>query len=116
MGHVNLPTPVALAGAGICALGGYLLGVLVGPETAAQATATVVSFDGGSSRLCLRGRGVDPHVETVHDGVLCGTWRRTDNVRTPQAGDAFRFVTLSPDSGSGHTPVTLIYGDVVAGR
>ena len=45
MGNVNLPTPVALAGGAICVLGGYLLGVLAGPDTTSRTTADVVSYD-----------------------------------------------------------------------
>ena len=47
MGNVNLPTPVALAGGAICLLGGYLVGVLAGPDTASRTTATVASYDDG---------------------------------------------------------------------
>lgn len=117
MGNVNLPTPVALAGGAICVLGGYLLGVLAGPGSTNQTTATVVSYDAGTERLCLEGDGVKAQEGTVDNGVLCGTWRRTDGLRTPKRGDVFRFVSLSPKSDGGHAPVTLIYGDVVpAGR
>jgi hypothetical protein len=118
MGNVNLPTPVALAGGAICVLGGYLLGVLAGPGSTNQTTATVVSYDAATERLCLKGDGVTAQQATggsVDDGVLCGTWRRTDAVRLPQVGDVFRFVSLSPASDGGHAPVTLIYGDVVPG-
>jgi hypothetical protein len=114
MGNVNMPTPVALAGGAICVLGGYLLGVLAGPGSGQQSTATVVSYDAGSSRLCLQGDGVSEEDGTVKNGVLCGTWRRTDGATAPQAGDEFRFVSLSPKTGQGHRPVTWIYGDVVA--
>ena len=118
MGNVNLPTPVALAGGAICVLGGYLLGVLAGPGSTNQTTATVVSYDAGTERLCLEGDGVTAQKAaggTVDNGVLCGTWRGTDAVRTPHKGDVFRFVSLSPRSDGGHAPVTLIYGDVVPG-
>jgi hypothetical protein len=50
----------------------------------------------------------------VTNGVLCGSWRRTDGESTPHAGDQFRFVSVSPQTGDAHQPVTWIYGDVVA--
>jgi len=109
MGNVNLPTPVALAGGAICVLGGYLLGMVAGPDQSAQSTATVASYDDAAHRLCLTGKGVD--------GTLCGTWRRNPGAAAPAPGDTFRFVTMSPGSGGagdGHAAVTLIYGDVVA--
>jgi hypothetical protein len=114
MGNVNMPTPVALAGGAICVLGGYLLGVLAGPASGQQTTATVVSYDGGSHRLCLEGDGVSGQDGRVVNGVLCGNWRITDGATVPKPGDEFKFVSLSPNSGDGHTPVTWIYGDVVS--
>ncbi|MGN6129695.1 MAG: hypothetical protein ACTHOK_05070 [Nocardioidaceae bacterium] len=111
MGNVNLPTPVALAGGAICVLGGYLLGIVAGPDTAPRSTATVVSFDAGSDRLCLTGDGVA--ASGSKDGRLCGTWRRADNPSTPSPGDRFRFVTLQPAPEPGHHAVTWIYGDVL---
>ena len=113
MGNVNLPTPVALAGGAICVLGGYLLGAVAGPDAAGQSTATVVSYDAGTGRLCLRGDGIDGQEGKVVDGRLCGTWRRTSGSAAPDPGDRFRFVSLSPGSVDGHQPVTQIYGDVV---
>ncbi|MGZ4437200.1 MAG: hypothetical protein ACXVWU_03415 [Nocardioides sp.] len=113
MGNVNLPTPVALAGGAICVLGGYLLGVVAGPDRADPRTATVASYDAGAARLCLEGGAVSGDAATK-DGVLCGTWRPTAGSATPHAGDAFRFVTMSPGGADGHASVTLIYGDVVA--
>lgn len=118
MGNVNLPTPVALAGAGLCVLGGYLLGVLAGPDTVSRTTATVTSFEEASSRLCLTGDGIEGQEGDVEGGVLCGTWRRTSaTTADPQPGDAFRFVSLSVgpggDAPEGQRPTTVIYGDVV---
>ena len=113
MGNVNLPTPVALAGGAICVLGGYLLGVVAGPDATSQATATVASYDAGSGRLCLEGDGVKSQEGKVQDGQLCGTWQRTTGAETPRKGDGFRFVSLSTDGADGHGPVTQIYGDVV---
>ncbi len=111
MGNVNLPTPVALAGGAICALGGYLLGVVAGPDKAPQATATVVTYDAGSERICLAGDGVAGH--GAKDGRLCGTWHRTDGAPTPREGDRFQSVTLRPDPEPGHHAVNWIYGDVL---
>ena len=118
MGHVNLPTPVALAGGALCALGGYLLGVVAGPDTAERTTAVVESFDAATNELCLSGDGVEGQEGVVDDGVLCGTWRRTSGATAePKAGDTFRFVTLSTGPGDeapeGQRATTVIYGDVV---
>ena len=76
MRNVNLPTPVALAGGAICLLGGYLLGVLAGPDTESPTTATVASFDAGSDQLCLSGDGITGQDGLDDQGRLCGTWRR----------------------------------------
>jgi hypothetical protein len=119
MGNVNLPTPVALAGGAICVLGGYLLGVVVGPDTASRTTAVVASYDAPTSRLCLEGDGIKGQEGVVEDGELCGTWRRTEGDQsTPRPGDVFRFVSLSVgDAGEtgpeGQQPTTVIYGDLV---
>ena len=115
MRNVNLPTPVALAGGAICVLGGYLLGVLAGPDTETPTTATVASFDDGSDQLCLSGDGITGQDGLDAQGRLCGTWRRPDSSDTPRAGDRFRFVTLHGGStaSDGDQPVTVIYGDVV---
>lgn len=117
MGNVNLPTPVALSAGALCVLGGYLLGVVVGTDTAARTTATVRSYDADASRLCLEGDGVEAQEGMVVDGVLCGTWRRTQGSRTvPAEGDEFRFVAVSPeavDRPEGQARTTVIYGDVV---
>lgn len=119
MGNVNLPTPVALAGGAICVLSGYLLGVLAGPATVSRTTAIVASYDSSTSRLCLEGDGIEGQEGVVEDGLLCGTWRRTQGDQTqPSKGDAFRFVSLSvgdaDDTGpEGQQPTTVIYGDLV---
>ena len=117
MGNVNLPTPVALAGGAICLLGGYLVGVLAGPETASRATATVASYDSGTGRLCLDGNGVQDQAGLDKDGELFGTWRRAGSTSTPRDGEKFRFVTVSTggtgDAASGDGPVIVIYGDVL---
>ena len=58
MANVTMPTPVALAGGALCLLGGYLVGVVAGPDTEDTDTATVVSYDADSDRLCLTGEAV----------------------------------------------------------
>jgi hypothetical protein len=116
MGNVNLPMPVALAGGAICILGGYVLGVVAGPDTTSRTTAIVESYDAGTGRLCLGGDGIKGQEGTVVDGQLCGTWRRASGVGTPHKGDQFRFVSLaggSGDSSAEHPGPVLIYGDVV---
>ena len=72
MGNVNLPTPVALAGGAICLLGGYLVGVLAGPDTASRATATVASYDSGTGRLCLGGDGVQGQAASTRTASCAG--------------------------------------------
>ncbi len=117
MGNVTLPTPVALAGGAICILGGYLLGVVAGPDAPGQTTATVESFDSGNGELCL---SVDAGQEAAsEDGSICGTWRRTEGSKSrPEPGDQFRFVAVDvgppPEGEAGaDRPSTVIYGDVV---
>lgn len=113
MGNVSLPTPVALTGGAICLLGGYLVGVLTGPDTTSRTTATVVSYGTGSGELCLTGDEVKEQEGAVGDRV-CGTWRRAGKSTPPRKGDRFRFVTLSGGgSGDDQKPAVVIYGDVV---
>jgi hypothetical protein len=112
MGNVTLPTPVAVAAAALCLLGGYLVGVVAGPGENETATAEVESYHASDGRLCLRGDAV-ADLEGADDGVLCGTWRRTQGAVTPHAGDEFTFVTLTSSAGGeGGERVTYIYGDV----
>ena len=118
MGNLTLPTPVAVAGAAICVLGGYLLGSLAGPGSSELSTATVASYDRSDSRLCLTGEGVEGR-EGAEDGELCGTWRRTEGSPAPVEGDRFRFLSMTfheggADAPAGERPVTVIYGDVVS--
>jgi hypothetical protein len=110
MANVNLPAPVALAGAALCALGGYLVGVVAGPDTTSRTTAEVVSYDRDSHELCLTGDAVADVPET-EDGRLCGTWRSAQPNPAPREGDRFRFVVMSSE-GQGEVS-TFIYGDVV---
>jgi hypothetical protein len=119
MGNVTLPTPVALAGGGICILGGYLLGVVAGPDTPSRTTATVASYDDRDGRLCLSGDTVADQEGVGDNGLLCGTWRRSvGDSDLPEEGDEFRFVSVvvdQPPAGeeNGEGPFTMIYGDVV---
>jgi hypothetical protein len=124
MGNVNLPTPVALAGAALCLLAGYLLGVVAGPDTPSQTSAEVASYDPGNGRLCLRGDTISGHAGVGASGELCGTWRRTlgsgsgSGSRLPEPGDDFRFVSVLADRPPGEQdparePTVVIYGEVV---
>ncbi|MGH3329808.1 MAG: hypothetical protein ACRDPJ_00765 [Nocardioidaceae bacterium] len=118
MGNVTLPTPVALAGGAICILGGYLLGVVAGPDTPSRETATVDSYDEDSGELCLTGDTIEDQEGAV-GARLCGTWRRTEgSASTPRAGQEFRFVSVVVDQPDEETHAdpgssTIIYGDVV---
>jgi hypothetical protein len=112
MGNLTLPTPVALAGGALCALGGFVVGVVAGPDTTQRTTAEVASFDPGTEELCLRGEAV-AELPATEDGELCGTWRHTSSAHRPREGDQFRFVTMRSAEGEGERPVTYIYGDVV---
>lgn len=112
MANVTMPTPVALAGGALCLLGGYLVGVVAGPDTEDTDTATVVSYDADSDRLCLTGEAVAGETDAPEE-ELCGQWRRIDGGPDPREGDQFRFATLSSDPGDAGDVTTLIYGDVV---
>lgn len=118
MGNVNLPTPVALAGGAICILGGYLLGVVLPPDAPSRSTATVDSYDNSSRDLCLTSDTIGDQGDVTDDGLLCGTWRRSQGSSIPEPGDQFRFVSMVVDASrkgeaGGAGPVTVIYGDVV---
>ena len=111
MGNVNMPAPVAVAGGALCLLGGYLIGVVAGPDTTSRTTADVVSYDPDDRELCLGGGAVSELPE-AEGGVLCGTWQRTSGARTPVEGDDFRFVTMTSQDGGSDETVVFIYGDV----
>ncbi|QNN52470.1 hypothetical protein [Nocardioides mesophilus] len=117
MGNVNLPTPVAVAGAAICLLAGYLIGMVTGSDAPTRSTGEVVSYDGATSELCLGGEGVQEQEGAIVDGVLCGTWRRpAGSSRLPEKGESFRFVSLSAgdaEGPQGQRAATVIYGEVV---
>lgn len=119
MGNVTLPTPVALAGGAFCILGGYLLGVVAGPDTPGRTTAVVDSYDERTGRLCLSGESVIDQAGVTEEGQLCGTWRRSvGDEGLPEPGDEFRFVSVvadqpPPGEDDEDGPFTMIYGDVV---
>lgn len=119
MGNVNMPTPVAVSAGVFCVLGGYLLGVIAGPDKPERTTATVESFDADSGDLCLAGNSIEDQEGVTREGVLCGKWRRTQGADTdPTPGDEFRFVSVVLDMSAKadqeeSTPVTVIYGDLV---
>jgi hypothetical protein len=110
MANVNLPVPVAFAGAALCAMGGYLIGVVAGPDTTSRTTAEVLSYDRDSRELCLTGDAV-ADLPQAGDGRLCGTWRSAQRNAAPRPGDQFRFVVMA-SKGQGEVS-TFIYGDVV---
>ena len=110
--NVNLPTPVVLAGAGLCLLGGYLIGVVVGPEGPDRATGVVESYDSGTRKLCLSGDSVEDQ-DGAEDGVLCGIWQRAAGSQAPREGDRFRFVSKVSRGQSGpDDDRVLIFGEV----
>ena len=105
-----MPAPVAVAGAALCVLGGYLVGVVAGPDTTSRTTAQVASYDASSHELCLTGEAV-AELPEAEDGMLCGTWRSAQRDAVARKGDEFRFVVMS-SKGDGEV-TTFIYGDVV---
>jgi hypothetical protein len=118
VGNVNLPTPVVIAGGALCLLGGYLIGVVAGPDTPDRTTGVVESYDSRTQKLCLSGDAVSQQEGADKDGVLCGAWQRSPGATTPHSGDNFRFVTkhTAQDPSGTDTNVddqVLIYGDVV---
>lgn len=115
MGNVTLPTPVFVAAGAFSLLAGYLVGAVAGPDSPQRTTATVVSFERSSSRLCLEGDSVEKEDATDEDGVLCGTWSHSAGAIVPKKGDRFRFVTMDTSGVKGSEPraETVIYGTVV---
>lgn len=115
MGNVTLPTPVFVAGGAFCLLAGYLVGAVAGPDTPQRTTATVVSFERSTSKLCIEGKSVEDEDAADEDGVLCGTWSHTADAAVPKKGDRFRFVTMDTSGVKGSEPrdATIIYGTVV---
>jgi hypothetical protein len=115
VGNVTLPTPVFLAGGALCLLAGYLVGSVVGPDTPDRTTGEVVSYQPGTSRLCLKGDAIADQEGVDADGKLCGTLRRTPNATLPTKGDNFRFVSVrtSGEVNGKTQQQVVIYGDVV---
>jgi hypothetical protein len=117
--NVNLPTPVVIAGGALCLLGGYLVGVVAGPDTPDRTTGVVESYDSKTQELCLSGDAVSADADANEDGLLCGAWQRSPGSTTPHSGDNFRFVTKrtaqdpSGTDGGDDDAQVLIYGDVV---
>lgn len=114
MGNVTLPTPVFAAGGALCLLAGYLAGAIVTSGAGDATTATVVSYDTATSKLCLEGDAVKEQKGADDEGRLCGTLRHTLNARTPAKGDDFRFFsTRTTGKVKGKTEQQIvIYGDV----
>lgn len=115
VGNVTLPTPVFVAGGAFCLLAGYLVGAVAGPDTPQRTTATVVSFEESTSKLCLSGDSVKNDKGADANGVLCGTWSHSAGVTMPRTGDKFRFVTMDTSGVKGSRPrdLVVIYGTVV---
>lgn len=116
MGNIHMPTSVAFAGGALCILGGYLVGVVAGPETTGTNTALVDSYDLAEDLLCLRGESIMALAEDATSEVLCGTWQRpqrTPRSQLPAPGDEFRFVTVTTRNDEDDESATYIYGDVV---
>lgn len=112
MSNVNLPTPVAVAAGVLCLLGGYLVGVVLGPDTPSRTTAQVESYDSVTGELCLVGDAIYDQGVKIKNGDLCGTWLRSSGSITPVEGDSFRFVAIV-NKDSGQSPSVTFYGDVV---
>jgi hypothetical protein len=111
--NVTMPTSVTVAGGALCVLAGYLVGYVVSPDTPSRTTASVVSFDSATQRLCLEGDGVKGQPGAGTDGRLCGVWRRAPRSPVPQQGDRFRFVAISSSGEAGHARQVALYGSVV---
>jgi hypothetical protein len=111
---VNAPLPLVLAGAGVCLLAGFLVGVVAGPESPAASEALVSSYDPATRQLCLEGEQV-AELAGADGDQLCGVWNKGAGSHGPRVGDRFRFLTLQTDSdpGADQPGGVLIYGDVV---
>lgn len=94
-------------------LGGYLVGVVAGPDTPDRTTGVVDSYNASTRELCLTGEGVE-ELEGAEDGSLCGVWQRAAASSTvPQEGDRFRFVSkLSPGQSGDDDDRVLLFGEV----
>lgn len=103
-----------LAGGAGCLLVGYFVGYLAAPDAPDRTTASVVSFDTSTARLCLGGDAVKDQTGVDKEGHLCGLWRRSQSSPAPQKGDKFRFVSVRTASSTGKGSQILIYGSVVS--
>ncbi|WP_310963215.1 hypothetical protein [Nocardioides terrisoli] len=115
MGNVTLPAPLVVAGGVFCVLAGAVAGVALAPDHNDHNTATVVSYDSGSSRLCLSGSEAKAEKGANSSGELCGVWRHSGINHIPRPGQTFRFVavyTSGSSAGQEHRQ-TVLYGDVV---
>jgi hypothetical protein len=112
---VNLPTPVVIAGGALCLLGGYLIGVVAGPDAPDRTTGKVESYNSKTHELCLSGDTVSKQEGADDKGLLCGAWQRTPGSDIPHPGDSFLFVSkqTAQDPSSNDAADVLIYGDVV---
>ena len=112
VGNVNLPTPVVLAGGGLCLLGGYLVGVVAGPEGPDRATGVVESYDSGTRKLCLR--ATPSRTSRVPRTACCAASGSRPPARSPPgratpSGSSPRSRTVSRDRDDDRV---LIFGEV----
>ncbi|ROR90533.1 hypothetical protein [Nocardioides aurantiacus] len=116
MANVTLPTPVVLAGAGLCLLGGYLVGSVAGAtDQVERRTAEVASYDPADQRVCLTGAAVEDLPGADDEGRLCGSLRRTPSSAVPREGDTMRFVSVATTGQVDGKPrqSVVVIGDVV---
>ncbi|KQT94487.1 hypothetical protein ASG49_06345 [Marmoricola sp. Leaf446] len=116
MANVTLPTPVVLAGAGLCLLGGYLVGSVAGAtDQVERRTAQVASYDADDQRICLTGATVEDLPGSDDEGRLCGSLRRTPSSAVPREGDTLRFVSVATAEQVDGEPrqSVVVIGDVV---
>lgn len=112
MGNVTLPTPVLIAIAALLVLGGYLIGVVAGPESPDRTIGTVDSYDPGTRELCLTGDAVED-LQGADDGMLCGVWQKAASSTIPREGDDFRFVSRVAEQRAGsEDDRVFIFGEV----
>ncbi len=116
MANVTLPTPVVLAGAGLCLLAGYLVGAVAGAtDQVERRTADVAAYDATEQRVCLSGDAVTDLPGVDDEGRLCGSLRRTPSSAVPREGDSMRFVSVATAEqvGGEARQSVVIIGDVV---
>ena len=112
MGNLTLPTPVALAAATLCVLGGFVAGAAAARGPADRSTAEVHSYQPATEALCLTGEAVadEPAAE---DGVLCGTWRHPSSAPRPILGEEFRFAVMVHAPEGVDVAAVFLYGEPV---